>query len=65
MHLLFLSKYLGYAFVCENCMHNGDERALPLCVFPIKCLYEPLLSYNSLLDNTILLLYTLSILIDF
>ena len=46
-------------------MHNGDERGLSLCIYPIKYLYEPLLPYDSLLDNIILLISTLSVLIDF
>ena len=32
-------------------MHNDNERTLPLCIYPIKYLYEPLLPYDSLLDN--------------
>ena len=48
-------------------MTNGGGRALRLYIYiyPIKYLSEPLLSYDSLLDNTILLISTLSILIDF
>ena len=29
MHLLFLSKYLAYALICGDFMHNSDGRALP------------------------------------
>ena len=46
-------------------MHNGDGRTLPSYIYPIKYFYEPLLPYDSLLDNTILLVSTSSILIDF
>ena len=65
MYLLFLSKSLRYAFICGNFLHNGAVRALPLCVYPIKYLYEPLLRYESFLDNTIFLISTLLISIDF
>ena len=65
IQLLFLSKYLAYAFICRNFKHNGDGMALPLRIYPIKYLYEPILLYGSLLDNTILLISTLSILIGF
>ena len=46
-------------------MHNGDGGKLSLCIYPIKYLYQPLLPHDVLLDNTILLISTLSILIDF
>ena len=46
-------------------MHNADGRTLPSYIYPIKYLHEPLLPYDSLLDNTILLVSTSSILIDF
>ena len=65
MDLLFLSKYLSYAFICSNFMHNGDGRALPSYIYSIKCLNEPLLPNDSLLDKTVLLICALSILIDF
>ena len=42
MHLLFLSKYLAYEFICENFMHNSDRRALPSNIYPIKYLREAL-----------------------
>ena len=45
-------------------MHNSDGRALPSYIYPIKYLHEPLLPYDSFLDNTILLISTLPILID-
>ena len=64
MRLLFLSKYLANAFVCGNFIKNGDGRLFPLFIYPIKYLYKPLLPYDYLLDNTILLTSTLSILID-
>ena len=44
-------------------MYNDDGRGLTLCIYPIKYLYEPLLPYECLLDNTILLISTSSILI--
>ena len=28
MYLLFFPKYLGYAFIRESFMHNGDEKVL-------------------------------------
>ena len=65
MHLLFLSKYLAYGFICRNLMLNGDGGTLSLCIYQIKYLYQPLLPHYVLLDNTILLISTLSILIDF
>ena len=34
-------------------------------IYPIKYLYEPLLPYDSLLDNITFLISALSILIDF
>ena len=42
MHLLFLSKYLVYAFIGERFMHDGDEKALPSCLYPIKYLNKSL-----------------------
>ena len=63
--LLLLSKYLEYASICGNFMHNCDGRALPSYIYPIKYLYEPLLPNDYLLDNTILLICTLLTLIDF
>ena len=45
-------------------MHNGDGRALPSYIYPMKYLHEPLLPYDSFLGNTIFLIFTLSILID-
>ena len=65
MHLLFLSKYLAYAFICGNFMHDGDGRALLSYIYPTKHLYEPLLPNDSLLNSTILLISTLLNLIDF
>ena len=53
MYLLFLSNYLAYAFICSNFMHDGDGRRLPLCIYPINYLYEPILPYDPLLNNTI------------
>ena len=49
----------------SNCMHHGDRRALPSQIYPIKYLHEPLLPYDSLLDNITFLISTLSILIGF
>ena len=43
MHLLFLSKYLTYAFIYGCFMHNDDRRAVHLRIYPINYLYEPLL----------------------
>ena len=43
MYLLFLSKYLVYAFIWGTFTQNGDGKALPLCLYPIKYLNESLL----------------------
>ena len=53
MYLLFLSKYFVYAFITGSFMHNGDGKALPSCLYPIKYLNESL-SYDFLSDNFIL-----------
>ena len=53
MYLLFLSKYLAHTFICGIFMHNGDGKALPSCLYPIKYLNESLLS-DFLSDNAIL-----------
>ena len=45
-------------------MHNGDGKALPSCLYPIKNLNESLLS-DFLSDNVILLISTSLILIGF
>ena len=45
-------------------MHNGDGKALPSCLNPIKNLFESLQS-DFLSDNAILLISTSLILIDF
>ena len=67
MYLLILSKYLTYAFICENFVDNDDGRAVPsyIYIYPIKYLYEPLLLYDSFFNNIILLISTLSTLTDF
>ena len=65
MHFLFLSKYLAYTFICGNFIHNAGGRALPLYMYPIQHFYKPFSQYDSLLDNTIFLISTLSIFIDF
>ena len=44
MHLLFLSKHLAYAFIWESLTHNGDGKALPLCLYAKKYLNESLLN---------------------
>ena len=46
-------------------MHDGIGKELVLVIYLIKYLNEPLLIYKCILDNTILLFFTLSILIDF
>ena len=46
-------------------MHNGTRKVLVLFIYSIKCLNEPFLLYESFLDNTILLIPTLSVLIVF
>ena len=45
-------------------MHNGDGKALPLCIYPITYLNESLLS-DFLSDNAIILISTSLILIAF
>ena len=62
MYLLFLSKYLAYAFIWGGFVHNEDGKALPSCLYRIKYLNESLLS-NFLSDNAILLISTSLILI--
>ena len=43
MYLLFLSKYLTYAFFWGSFKHNGDGKALRLCLYPVKYLDESIL----------------------
>ena len=50
MYLLFLSKYFVCAFIWGSIMHNGDGKALPSCLYPIKYLNESL-PYDFLSDN--------------
>ena len=64
MYLLLLSKYLAYAFIWGCFTHNGDEKALPWCLYPIKYLNESL-PYSFLWDNTISLISTSLILMVF
>ena len=45
-------------------MHNGDGKALPSCLYPLKYLNE-FLPYGFLSDNAILLISTSLILIGF
>ena len=52
MHLLFLSKCLKYTFIWANFMHNGDGKALPSCLYPIKYLNKSLLNV-FLSDNVV------------
>ena len=44
---------------------NDIGKALPSCIYPIKYINVPLLPYDSLLDNTVLYIFILSILIGF
>ena len=44
-------------------MHNGTGKTSVSFIYPMKNLNEPFLPYESLLDNTILLISTLSVLI--
>ena len=46
-------------------MYKGTRKTLPICIYPIKYLNEPLLPYEYLLDNTVRLVSTSSILIGF
>ena len=64
MHLLSL-KYLTYLLIWEIFMHNGTGKTSVSFIYPMKNLNEPFLPYESLLDNTILLISTLSVLIGF
>ena len=64
MYLLFLSKYLTYAFFWGSFKHNGDGKALRLCLYPIKYLDESIL-YDFLWDSTISLISTSLILMSF
>ena len=64
MYLLFLSKYLAYAFIWGSLIHNGDGKELPSCLYIIKYLNASLL-YDFLSDNAILLISPLLILIGF
>ena len=64
MNLLFLSKHLAYAFIWGIFKHNGDGKALPLCLYPIKYLNESL-PYDFLWDNTISSISTSLILMSF
>ena len=53
MYLLFLSKYFAYTFIWGGSIHNGDGKALPLCLYSIKYLNESSLPYGFLSNNTI------------
>ena len=64
MYLLFLSKYLAYAFIWGSFTHNGDGKALPLYLYPLKYLNESL-SYGFLWNNTISSISTSLILMGF
>ena len=57
MHLLFLSKYFVYAFIWGSFTHNGDEKVLPSCLYPIDYLNESL-RYDFLSDNFVLSMST-------
>ena len=46
-------------------MYKGTRKTLPICIYPIKYLNEPLLPYEYILDNTVRLVSTSSILIGF
>ena len=63
MYLLFLWKYLAYAFIWGGFTHNGDRKAVPLYLYPMKYLNESLL-YETLWDNTIFTTSTPLILMD-
>ena len=62
IHLLSL-KYLTYLLIWGIFMHNGTGKTSVSFIYPMKNLNEPFLPYESLLDNTILLISTLSVLI--
>ena len=44
-------------------MHNGTGKVSVSFIYQIKYLNEPFLAYESFLDNTTILIHTLSILI--
>ena len=57
MYLLFPPKHLAYAFSWGSFMHNGDGKALPSCLYPIKYLNVSL-PYDYLFNDAILLIST-------
>ena len=57
MHLLFLSKYLAYAFIWGSFMPSRDGKASSSCLYPIKYLNESL-PYDFSSDDAILLIST-------
>ena len=57
IYLLFLSKYFVYAFIWGSFTYNGDAKALPSCLYPIKNLNESL-PYDFLSDYFILSIST-------
>ena len=64
MYLLFLSKYLANAFISGSFMHDGDGKALPLCLYPIKYLNESI-PFDFFRDNAISSISTSLILMGF
>ena len=64
MQLLFLSKYLAYAFVFGSFTHNGKGGPVTLHKYLIKYLHESFLPYDFSFDNSILLISTSLILTD-
>ena len=52
-----------HSFIWGSFIHNGDRKTLLLCICPLKYLNELLISYQCILDNTILLISALSMLI--
>ena len=58
-----LSKYLAYPFILGSFMHNDLINSMVL--YPIKYLNAPFVPYESLLDNSILSISTLSMSIEF
>ena len=68
IHAFIISmKIFSICFHFLKFMHNGDGRALPLYIYiyPIKYLYKHSLPYDSLLNNIIISISTLSILSGF
>ena len=63
--MIHISKYLTNAFIWGSFNHNGAGEVSILFIYPIKCLNNTFLTYECLLDNAILLIFTSSLLTGF